>query len=133
MFHIRVNVLGQTVAYPLGRGRPRVRPNPDGRGRLPGATAIEGCWLDDKPGVMSVWVRYTDRTLGRLQRDVEAVAPAAHRFHPEVIDDGVADLVFDVGSEGEGVELVSGLDVRLRDQDGLEIVSATFFPKRAVS
>jgi len=56
-----------------------------------------------------------------------------HGFHPSLIDDGVADLMFDVGSEGEGVELVSGLDVRLRDQDGLEIVSATFFPKRAVS
>ncbi len=78
---------------------------------------------------MSVWVRYTDSTLRRLQREVETVAPAAHQCCPEVIDDGVADLVFDVGSEGEGVELVSSLKVRLRDQDGLEIVRATFFPK----
>ena len=83
--------------------------------------------LEGRPGVMTVWVRYTASTLGHLLHDVKAVAPTEPRCLPTVMDDGIADILIDVRNEAEGVAIVEQLKNRFEQTGGLELVRAQFF------
>ena len=85
--------------------------------------------LEGNPGVMTVWIRYTDSTLDDLLGDLEAVAPTESRCFPRVVDDDIADVFIDVTSELEGVAVVEKLKRRFAQASGLEIVRAQFLPR----
>jgi uncharacterized membrane-anchored protein len=85
------------------------------------------------PGILALWVRYTAPTLDRLLDALSDVADTRFRCHPTVVDDGVADVLVDVRSEHEGVEIVAALEKTLGREDGLEVVRATFFPRATAS
>lgn len=88
--------------------------------------------MSTEHGVMTVWVRYTAPTLARLLELVSGLEHPPIHSSPDVMDDDVADLVFEVGSREEGFELASALERKL-NTEGLEIARTSFFPKSVVS